>query len=219
VVIVTAPSAPCGPDPQTQEASLGRFARLCAPLDPDSSTYRTAILLLRACEVGQGVHKLARVTGYPREFVARCARRLVDNGVWRDGETVSPWTISEVEDAAFWADVGVAEGRLYRRTSPEGGLEWARPGEWWKEMQYTVSAGYAPATRYREASQPVPGDDSPRLFHEAEPEWAAPPEESRRTAPVESVRLPPRLLSTVATAHKVVFLGTASLAADVVWLS
>ena len=139
-----------------------RIARLRAELDPESASYRTALLLVTACEVGHAVHKLALVTGFPREFVARCARRLVDNGVWQDGVTVSPWTTSDSEDAAFWADVGVAEGKLYRRVTTEGHLEWAPPGQWWKEVHYVATAGqYGSPTRYYAPSLPATPDDSP----------------------------------------------------------
>src|SRR5690606_19928997 len=41
-------------------------------LDESSATYCAAVVLLVAQVAGRGVHKLAKVTGYPSEFVARC---------------------------------------------------------------------------------------------------------------------------------------------------
>lgn len=106
-------------------------------LDPESMTYRAAVVLLIAPVIGCGVHKLAKVTGYPSEFVARCARRLVDNGVWPDGQPYcSGYTVYNWDD--FWRDVGVAEGKLCRRCDETGELQWAAPGEWWKEYDFAV---------------------------------------------------------------------------------
>lgn len=204
---------------QRSDRFRDRIARLTANLDASSSTYQTAVLLLTALEVGQGVHKLALVTGFGREFVARCARRLVDNGVWHEGETVSPWTSSEAEDAAFWADVGVAEGKLYRRRSAEGGYEWARPGQWWKEFHYVTSpAAYSAPTRYYAASEPTAHDDSPRQFlssAEAEPEIEEVPERPVR-APTA---LPTRAPTALPKVGAVVVVGSPTLFGSAVWLS
>lgn len=110
-------------------------------LDPESETFRCAVLLLAALEVGQNLARLSRYTQYPRGFVARCARRLVDNGIWRGGETVSSWTDRGPAHQAFWKDVGVAEGKLQRRHSAETGFEWAPPGSWMKSFEYADENG------------------------------------------------------------------------------
>ncbi len=139
----------------SQEALQGArslLARLAPDLEETSSMYRAGMVILLSQVVGQGVHKLARVLGYPTEFVARCARRLVDNGVWPDDLACLE---GEGEEAieSFWFDVGVAEGKLCRRRDETGKLQWAPAGHWWKDFDFTlgrtVTEGvvrYKPAT-------------------------------------------------------------------------
>lgn len=126
---------------KTQHHSLRSAEEMITGQRPDlnnqSPTYRAAIVLLVAQVVGRGVHKLAKVSGYPSEFVARCARRLVDNGVWPDGQPYMSGTTVHDWDA-FWQDVGVAEGKLCRRCNEFGQLEWAPPGQWWKDFDFAV---------------------------------------------------------------------------------
>ena len=93
-----------------------------------SPVHMAAVLLLCGREIGQNVDRLARVTGYPREFVARCARRLYDNGVWSAGETVAPWAVDGDIGLAFWSDCQVALGGLCRHADGSGGFEWVAPG-------------------------------------------------------------------------------------------
>ena len=223
---MTVASVESSADRNTRRALQERIAGLGTPLDPDSQTYRTAVLLLTACEVGQGVDKLANVTGFPREFVARCARRLVDNGVWRDGATDAPWTTSDTEVTAFWADVGVAEGKLYRRVSADGGLEWGRPGQWWKEVHYVVSAGsYTPATRYYAPSLSSTPDDSPRQFLSRASE--EPEVEEKPLPPARPVAPPapparattPAPIAALPAVGEVVVVGSPDLFGGAVWLS
>ena len=212
---MTVASAGCQAAPQ----GFGSFrdsAALAARLDPASPTFRTAVLLLTACEVGQSVHKLSLATGYPVEFVARCARRLVDNGVWRDGNTVSPWTGDDRQEGAFWADVSVAEGKLYRRVSAAGDFEWAAPGEWWKEFHYVVSAAsYGTATRYYAPSLPDAPDDSPYQFLSGRDEESAAEPVSRP----EPCTRPSRTVAALPVPGETVVVGSAALFGNVVWLS
>jgi hypothetical protein len=130
---------------------------LAMGVDPASSTGRAAVLLLAANAVGQSVHRLAMLTGEPSEFVARCARRLVDNGVWQGGETVALWTRDEFDVTSFWADVAVAEGRLCRRVDESREFHWAPPGQWWKEFDYfSRSESREVVTKYRPRTEPAP---------------------------------------------------------------
>lgn len=108
--------------------------------DPDRSpmalTFRAALLLLAAREVGQNVDRLAARTGTTRSFVARCARRLLDHGVWADGETVCEWGDEGPAHPSFWNDVAVAEGKMCRRVDETGAFEWAPVGDWIKFYEY-----------------------------------------------------------------------------------
>jgi hypothetical protein len=105
-----------------------------APEDPErdrfASTVCAARLLLLAVEEGQNVAMLARRLGCSQTFVARCARRLLENGVWKGGRTVAAWLNRGPDHPAFWYDVAVAEGTMCRRTRPSGEFEWAAAGAW-----------------------------------------------------------------------------------------
>lgn len=126
-----------------------RIRRYNSDIDPKSDTYRAAVLLLAALEWGQNIDVLARRTGIDRSFVARVARRLIDNGVWSGGRTVAEWTALDEASGPFWSDVAVAEGKLCRRTLEDGTIEWAPPGYWHKgyhfvdpEVEQSITATY-----------------------------------------------------------------------------
>lgn len=122
-------------DSPMSRGSLEEMIRQANPgLDAASPTFRTARLLLAARQVGQNIDKLTRFTGDSREFVARCARRLWDNGVWSRGTTVAAWKDAGENDLAFWADVKVAEGQFCRRMDEQGRLQWMPAGLWWKSF-------------------------------------------------------------------------------------
>lgn len=130
----------CTP-PAPQQAILPSAADVCRrvdtlspSLDPSSPQAKAAVLLLLAREAGLNVDRLARLSGYERHFVAACVRRLYDNGVWAGGRTCYAWT--EPCEAAFWNDVGVAVGRLCRRTDEEGNPAWAPAGSWTKVYDF-----------------------------------------------------------------------------------
>jgi hypothetical protein len=106
--------------------------------------------------------------------------------------------------------VGVGEGKLYRRESADGGLEWAPPGQWWKEVHYVSSAGaYGSPTRYYAPILPAVPDDSPREFLARDEDV----EESEAPRPVVRSRtsLPPVGGSVV--------VGSPALFGNVVWLA
>jgi hypothetical protein len=102
-----------------------RIRRYNGGLDPSGETFGAALILIAACEYGQNVDLLARRTGLPRAFVARCARRLTDNGVWVGGKTAAEWAPEDPASGNFWSDAAVAEGKMCRRARPDGSLEWA----------------------------------------------------------------------------------------------
>lgn len=147
-------------------------------LNPDTATYQAALVLLVGGSVRFNVDRIARIAGLDRTFVARAVRRLVDNGVWLNGETVREWDEREL-GPAFWRDVAVAEGNLYRRVSESGELEWGFPGSWWKAYDFgDTSQGGNPAVRYsyaveeeeREASRPLAEEIANDSADEEEPD-------------------------------------------------
>jgi hypothetical protein len=140
--------------------------RLNPPGQPGSATFDAAVLLQAALHVGQNVDRLSRFTGIRREVVARCARRLVDNGVWCAGNTLSPWVGSVEELHSFWADVAVAEGRLCRRALEDGSLEWAPQGYWHKHYEYVAPKGVSLETVcYHAHVEPI-SQDLPYIVEE-----------------------------------------------------
>ena len=158
--------------------------------EPSSSRFRTALVLLAAVELGQNVDRLSRFARLERPFVAKCARRLVDNGVWQGGETVGAWTWDlQASRREFWNDVGVAEGKLCRRINDAGEMEWAAAGEWTKHYEYVESQERADlSVRYYERAFHDPAPAAPIAAGEEEEE------ESQATAAAVTQPARPRKL-------------------------
>jgi hypothetical protein len=164
-------------------------------LDPQSVRFRTAVLLLASVDIGQNIDTLARRTGYDRPFVARAARRLIDNGVWADGKTVADWSAGGEASGSFWNDVAVAEGRACRRRTEAGSVEWAPAGYWNKSYDYTAAAGlpqalYHDAGPRPEATIPLADDLAKGAAADSTPEPAVPtsppPSAGKESAPASS---------------------------------
>jgi hypothetical protein len=128
------------PPRSPMNAIHARIRRYNSDIDPRSDAYRSAVLLLAGLEWGQNIDVLARRTGIDRSFVARAARRLIDNGVWAGGRTVAEWTALDEASGPFWNDVAVAQGKLCRRTLEDGAIEWAPPGFWNKGYHFVDPA-------------------------------------------------------------------------------
>jgi hypothetical protein len=134
------------PEPTGSAAWALRARRFGIDADVTSDTFRAAILLIAAAEFGQNLERLARRTGVPRPFASKCARRLIDSGVWSGGQTVAPWVSDPGARDAFMQDVAVAEGKLLRRAGPGGRLEWAPAGSWNKNFEKSDEAEGISAT-------------------------------------------------------------------------
>lgn len=118
------------------EVLKARIRRYNSDLDPASPAFGAALVLIAGAEYGHNVDVLAKRTGLSRSFVARCARRLIDNGVWEAGRTVAEWEPGDPASGTFWNDVAVAEGKMCRREAPDGALEWAPAGFWNKNFHF-----------------------------------------------------------------------------------
>lgn len=139
-----------------------RIRRYNSDLEKDSVTFRVAVILLAGVEYGHNIDRISRRTGVERAFVARVARRLTDNGVWKAGVTVADWSSTDEASGTFWNDVAVAEGKMCRRIGPTGQIEWAPAGFWNKSFHYVEQEEDARlSTLYLDASQDVDksGDD------------------------------------------------------------
>lgn len=150
-----------------------RIRRYNAGLDPAGETFRAALVLVAGSVLGQNVEALARRTGLDRAFVSRCARRLIDNGVWVAGRVVAEWTAEDPASGTFWNDVAVAEGKMCRRVRPDGSLEWAPAGFWNKSFHFLdPEAEDRLGNLYLDASGPV--ESPPADPQTQEPAEAAP---------------------------------------------
>ena len=148
--------------PTTLTSLQGELQKRDPELQPGTPAHSIGLLLLAARSIGQNIDKLARLTGLSRELVARSARRLVDNGVWRDGHTVYRWADDLADVEALRSDVAVAEGKLCRRIDELGEMEWAPHGYWRKQFEY-VSAriGEQPSEVVYLAHVEIPPQDLP----------------------------------------------------------
>lgn len=88
-------------------------ARLDPSIKENSATFKTAVMLLSALQVGANEEKVMAFTGFSKSFVTSRARRLRKSGIWDGDKTACEW-FGEDGGIAFWADVCVAEGLLQR---------------------------------------------------------------------------------------------------------
>lgn len=123
------------PDARGPEAWERRARLFGVDANRGSETFGAALVLLAGLEVGHNVDRIARRAGLARPFVSKCARRLIDNGVWSAGSTVARWIADPAAGDAFVRDVAVAEGRLLRRIGSGGRMEWAVAGAWTKHFE------------------------------------------------------------------------------------
>lgn len=158
------PFAPYAPNPEgpaprrrpTVAELEARIRHYNSDLDPADPRFRAAVILLAGIEYGHNIDQLARKTGYDRAFVARVARRLIDNGVWKAGVTVVDWSAADEASGTFWNDVAVAEGKMCRRIGPDGRIEWAPAGFWNKNFQFVdPGAEKRLATLYLDPTAPA----------------------------------------------------------------
>lgn len=115
-----------------------RLQRARPELSPDSDEYRAAMVLLVGLATSFNIDRIVARTKYSREFVARCVRRLIDNSIRVDGESVVTWSPENLADDDFWMDVEVALGRCHRKIGADGRPEWAPIGSWVKRFDFTV---------------------------------------------------------------------------------
>ncbi len=111
-----------------------RIRRYNDDVDTASAGFMAAVILLVGLDYGHNIDSICRRTGYDRCLVARCARRLIDNGVWSQGRTIADWNQTDEASGTFWNDVAVAEGRMCRRLNEDGRFEWAPAGYWNKNF-------------------------------------------------------------------------------------
>jgi hypothetical protein len=107
--------------PMSLKRIKAEVRRMDPKLDPESSAFRAAVVLLSALYVGANERNVAEFTGYDRKEIRRWARNLRAAGVWCRGHTASEWDHPEHGGIAFWMDTAVAEGLLKRSPAPSPG--------------------------------------------------------------------------------------------------
>ncbi len=183
-----------------------RVTRARPDLNAELPEFRAAVLLLLTAEIGYNVDRIMARTRYPREFVARCLRRLVDNGVQIDARLATRWSNEYLATREFWLDVEVALGRYLRRTGEDGRPEWAPAGEWVKNFDFrrgesdTAAANEyhriepydpepaAPDAEATDAEVSEPDPKPPAPTRPATPRLAIPPRPNPSAPLVESWR-------------------------------
>lgn len=162
-----------------------RVARARPDLAADQPEFHAAVLLLLSAEIGYNVDRIMARTRYPREFVARCLRRLVDNGVKVDARLATRWSNEYLATKEFWLDVEVALGRYLRRTGPDGRPEWAPVGEWVKNFDFRRGeSDTAAANEYHRIEPYDPEPSAPDAeVAESPPRAPARPAETRFDIP------------------------------------
>jgi len=169
---------------------LADVARARPELSPESDHHRAAVLLLLIDGTGLNVDRLASRSGFPREFVARCLRRLVDNG-WRvESAGRSDSGPGAALQEHFWWDVDVALGRRLRRVTEEGDPEWAPLDRWVKEFEYAGRSSENPGVHNEYRHIPPHNPDPAPPSAGAEEEDDAPP--TRRASVPEPADRPAR---------------------------
>lgn len=97
----------------TKRTIYKTIRELDANLSPKEEGFKVACLLLKGMET-QNVHILSKFFNYPLPWVEKIAKRLKQNGVWKQGRTYANWHDEENGGIGFWADVNVGLGFLKR---------------------------------------------------------------------------------------------------------
>lgn len=149
-----------------------RIQELDPSLSPDTPRYMAGVLLLALQNMPPRVDLLAMRLRLPREFVAKCMRRLIDNGVVQNGSLVGGWSGDLWNEDAFWADANVALGRWWRRQDGSGRLEWIEAGGWHKPYEYVHNgADAAVGTGYLSVAEAQPQMNLDLLTVTADSHW------------------------------------------------
>ena len=91
--------------------------RMDQNLNEEDTSFKAAVVLFSALEVGPSAPKVAEFTGYPLTLCQEFSARLRESGVWKDGKTHCEWFDEKYGEIAFWMDVCVAQG-LVERSKP-----------------------------------------------------------------------------------------------------
>lgn len=88
-------------------------------LDPEVNigepVYNIQLIMLSALVTGANADKVAKFTKLPRWEVRKFAKKLTQNGIWKNGKTYCGWTDKENGGIAFLLDSMVIMGLLQRK--------------------------------------------------------------------------------------------------------
>jgi hypothetical protein len=96
------------------------FGSCATHVDEQDDSTRASIVLLVAFHRGTNVTRLARLTGYPPNFIQQLADRMTKSGIWRgDAVDCEHWKHGGLADLAL--DVSVALGEFERLNKKKNG--------------------------------------------------------------------------------------------------
>lgn len=97
---------------------VAEIKRMDPKLDPDGDSFKAAVCLISALNVGAKAKSVAGFTGYPMQLVKKFSSRLIGSGIWVRGKTCCGWNDANTGAIAFWCDVNVAMGLMSRSKQP-----------------------------------------------------------------------------------------------------
>lgn len=84
-------------------------------LEEDSDGFKVAVIVLSSAIIGPNIKRLARFTGYGRDFCSEISRHCREGGLWRGGRVYhSGWDDEKTGGIAFWLDCALAQGYIER---------------------------------------------------------------------------------------------------------
>lgn len=93
-------------------------ARGVAGDDETADGFKVAMILLASANVGPDEATIAKVLGYPADFVSVVGKRMRKSGVWtKRGKIACEWADPEHGGMAFAMDVSVGLGLMERARS------------------------------------------------------------------------------------------------------
>lgn len=98
----------------TFETVKADLKRMDPKLSETDESYQIAAVLLASAALGPDADRIAKFTGYSRDWVRKLSTRLRGQGIWKGGRVYAEWQDPENGGAAFWLDVCVGRGFMDR---------------------------------------------------------------------------------------------------------
>lgn len=96
--------------------------RMDPNLSPDDESYRYALVMLTACQVGPNADKIARRARMPRSEARTLTAACRRTGIFKGTRVAGGHWFKKGGGMDFWLDVCVAQGLMVRTQSSGGGV-------------------------------------------------------------------------------------------------